>query len=268
MITKPSDLKNVIVSGIFVFIGILVAMVFIFMLSSESALFSPKFHLYTKVQNTQNLKNGAAVQLRGIRIGTVRSINFTNVDEIVIHMRIDLKYRPWIREDSYLSVRTQGVLGDKYLEILGGSAEAAIISDQAKLEFREDSTIDQFLNKGEDILSSASSLIIQLDTALQVIDFQNINQLIESYTKAGDKLTDLLERLEKVNYQKTFSGIDSTNNEIYKLIKKINEGPGTLNSLIYDNSLHQDIQTLLGGAQRNRILNFFIRESLKGKDQK
>ena len=51
-------------------------------------------------------------------------------------------------------------------------------------------------------------------------------------------------------------------------MSRIENGPGTMNSMIYDDGLHDDLRSLLGGASRNKIIKYFIRESIKGSERK
>ena len=53
-----------------------------------------------------------------------------------------------------------------------------------------------------------------------------------------------------------------------RILGRVENGPGTANSLIYDDVLHDDLKALLGGAQRNKVLKYFIRESIKNSEKK
>jgi hypothetical protein len=48
-----------------------------------------------------------------------------------------------------------------------------------------------------------------------------------------------------------------------RILNRVEKGPGTINSLIYDENVHDDLRALLGGAQRNKTIRYFIRESIK-----
>ena len=273
MTIKPQDVKNYIISGIFMGTGLFVAMIFIFMLSSESALFAPKIHLNAEVENAQNLRSGAAVQLRGIRVGTVQNVEIIEVDRIRITAAIDARHSQWIKEDSYFSIKTQGVLGDRYLEILGGTAQSSPAKDKSNLKVKDDSPIDMFINKGEDLLVVSGRILHRLDKLLTTVDDNSLSNILENLSKTTESLSKIGEILDEAEMGEMFTRIssasqeiESTTSSIKRITEQVETGPGTLNSLIYDNSLHQDIQTLLGGAQRNRILQFFIRESIKQSD--
>ena len=57
--------------------------------------------------------------------------------------------------------------------------------------------------------------------------------------------------------------LQNSASSLTEISNHIKEGPGTLHSLIYDRTLHDDLRTLIGGSNRNKVLKYFIRESIK-----
>jgi ABC-type transporter Mla subunit MlaD len=104
---KPSDKKNYLISGIFISILLGICMITIFMLNKENSLFSSRVYLRTEVKSAQNLKDGAAVQLRGIKIGSISSIKFKNVETLIITLGVNADYSEWIKKDATIVFKTQ-----------------------------------------------------------------------------------------------------------------------------------------------------------------
>ncbi len=83
-------------------------------------------HTYTveaDFTTVSGLKAGAAVEIAGVRIGRVASIT---LDPDSYRARIKMAIQPGvqIQEDSIASIRTSGIIGDKYVNISpGGSPE-------------------------------------------------------------------------------------------------------------------------------------------------
>jgi len=61
----------------------------------------------------------------------------------------------------------------------------------------------------------------------------------------------------------TSKALSKTSEDLAMISSQANKGPGTLHSLLYDNAVYEDLQTLFGGAKRNKVLKYFIRESIK-----
>ena len=254
MVIEPRDKKNIILSGIFVTTILMIGMVFIFLLGQDSVLFQNKIILKTRVKNVQNLKIGAIVQLKGIKVGTIQNISFDSMDSIVISFDVNKIYGPWIKQDSYLSVKTQGVLGDKFMEILGGTENAKAVKENDILEIEEKNTVDKIIGKGEDILVTASRVLEKIDLMLEKVDSKDLGQIVSN--------------LKRAPIAETMQQLQQTSAHLTNITQRIEKGPGTLHAMIYDDTLHSDLESLLGGAKRNKVLNYFIRESIKKSEEK
>ncbi len=273
MIIRPQDKNNILISGFFILLSLFVVGISVFLLSSENNLFSRKIDLYIDVKNAQNLKTGAEVQLRGIKIGSVSEIKVTSLEYLRITLSVTHRHREWIRSDSYVAFKTQGVLGDRFLEILGGNEGSPIVNDQEILKVQESNQLDNFINKGEDILVVAGRVLQKVDLILGDVETTSIPQILanlEQTTSSTQKLfatlnsADLKGLIKNLNDSST--QLKNTMGSVSKITKHIEEGPGTMNSLIYDRSVHDDLKTILGGTKRNRVLQYFIRESIKKGD--
>jgi phospholipid/cholesterol/gamma-HCH transport system substrate-binding protein len=273
MIIRPKDKKEIILSGIFVSLSLLLATVFVFMLSSESSLFATKSTIFTYMKNSQSLKAGSAVQLKGIKIGSVKKISLSDLDKIKIEISVLDEYLPFIKADSYIAVKTQGVLGDKFLEILGGTKEAESVKADVELETREEGLMDKFITRGEDILNVSGRVLLKIDDILGKIPTDKLSEILYNLEKSTASTQKILSSFETNKLNSLFTQLDklssnmsTSSQSLSRITKQIEEGPGTLNSLIYDRSLHDDMRTLLGGSNRNKVLKYFIRESIKKSD--
>ena len=267
---KQNERKYLIISGAFITLLLLLSFGTVFMLNKENPLFSSKKFIFIDVKNAQNLKNGAAVQLKGIKIGTVQAIQFKNIDSIRIKIGILEDYSEWVRQDSYAAFKTQGVLGDKFVEILGGTESAPPIGEGDVIRVDEVSTFDQIITKSEDIMVVAGNILAKLDKMLGPIENNRIDRIlfnIESMSNNSSKILQTLndQKLASTmnNFHEASKSFKSTSDSLSAITKQVEKGPGTMHSLIYDQTLHEDVRSLMGGANRNKVLKYFIRESIK-----
>lgn len=267
---KANERKYLIVSGAFITVLLILSFGTVFMLNKENPLFSSKRLIYIDVKNAQNLKNGAAVQLKGIKIGTVQSIQFKDIDTIRIHLGILEDYSEWIRQDAYAAFKTQGVLGDKFVEILGGTEAASPIKEGDVIRVDEVSTFDQIITKSEDIMVVAGSILAKLDKMLGPIENNRLDRILYNIESMSTNSSKILQTLNDQKLATTMSNFHdasksfkSTSESLSSISKQIESGPGTMHSLIYDQTLHEDVRSLMGGANRNKVLKYFIRESIK-----
>jgi len=260
---RPSDIKNLIISGAFISILIIVASVTIFMLNKENPFFSQKIYIQTEVKSAQNLKPGAAIQLRGIKVGSVESINFKDLNSLIIRMGILNEYKDWIRVDSQVSFKTQGVLGDRFLEISGGSQNAAIVSADYILKAEENNQLDQIITKSEDLILVASSILTKFDRILTKVQPDHFEKILLNLENLTANTNRLMSTVSDKNLSSAINNLKNTSDHLAQVSSRIEKGPGTLHSLIYDQTLHEDLKSLMGGANRSKVLKYFIRESIK-----
>jgi phospholipid/cholesterol/gamma-HCH transport system substrate-binding protein len=68
------------------------------------------------------LKEGAVVELAGVKVGKVSSIALDGGDyEAVVHMDISKAVR--LSDDSIASIRTAGIIGDRFIKLTPGGSE-------------------------------------------------------------------------------------------------------------------------------------------------
>jgi phospholipid/cholesterol/gamma-HCH transport system substrate-binding protein len=264
---RPSDKKNYLISGIFISALILVISITIFMLNKENPLFSRKLYIHAEVKNAQALKNGAAIQLKGIKVGSVSSIEFQNLDTIRLTMGINLDYAKWIKKDSVATFKTQGVLGDKYVEISGGTEASPIVVNNDVIKIEENSQFEHIITKSEDLMVAASSILTKFDSILSKIEPGHLEKILQNLEALSGNTNKLMSTMNDKNITTSIANFKSSSESMSNITKQIEEGPGTLHALIYDQGLHEDMRALMGGANRNKVLKYFIRETIKKNDQ-
>ena len=101
---------------------------------------SPKvgYVLYASFQSAEGLPAGADVRMAGVSIGTVQSYGL--VKPFQARVRLWIHSDVGIPVDSAAVIETDGLLGDKYIEIQPGGEESWLRSGQ-EFEYTQDSVI-------------------------------------------------------------------------------------------------------------------------------
>jgi phospholipid/cholesterol/gamma-HCH transport system substrate-binding protein len=115
--------------GLFIVSALLVFSVGVFLIGDRRLLFSRTYTLTTRVTSVAGLLNGAEVRVGGTSRGTVSRIELPAEPggTMVIRMKLHRSTRELIRADSVASIETDGVFGDKHIEISFGTPEAATL---------------------------------------------------------------------------------------------------------------------------------------------
>ncbi len=260
---RPQEQKNLIKSGIFLCFLVFVVLIFVIFIGKENSLFSEQAILKGRLTNAQNLKPAAVVQLKGIKVGRIHSITIISQNEVEVEMEIDSKYMKWIKEDSYMSIETAGLVGDKYVEIRGGSSTSKTANPEFILSAKNGSALDRFVDQGETILVDVKATLRQLNEILSQFNKNNeIERAVKSFSSSSGKLQRILEAVDDGALKEGMDNFQKATGTLQEVSARIEQGPGTLHSLIYDRALYDQINTLMGGAKRNQLIRYFIRESI------
>lgn len=277
MRVRKKDQKNIIRVGLFVSALTAVLMIMVMSIGKENSVFDKKVDVKARVGNVSALKPGSYVELKGIRIGTVSDINIISDEEVEITMTILEKVLKWIKRDSKVSISTAGLVGDKFVEIYDGSKESETFKPEKDILVSEDLTdIKKLLDKGDSIASTTDKILLKLDNVMTKIgDGKSIIDMINSLNRAASNLETITTELKDAkmgkmvqNVNQSMANVNKASASLNRILTRVESGPGTVNSLIYDDGLYDDLRALLGGAQRNKVIKYYIRESIKNSEKK
>ena len=130
-----------IIVGIFIVAGFL-AFVYVSLQFGEFSVFAMNDTYTVKAEftNVSGLKEGATVEIAGVSVGKVSAIQLADMDKAVVSLRIDKNTK--ITDDAIASIRTQGIIGDKYVKILQGGS-------------------DNYLKEGDEIIDTESAVDLE-----------------------------------------------------------------------------------------------------------
>lgn len=117
--------------GIFVLIGFACISYLTIKLGKMDIMDDDTYTLSAKFQSVSGLKTGAQVEMAGVQIGKVESISLDKermVADVKLKIRKDLE----LTDDVIASVKTSGLIGDKYIKISQGGSED-ILEDKGEI---------------------------------------------------------------------------------------------------------------------------------------
>jgi phospholipid/cholesterol/gamma-HCH transport system substrate-binding protein len=142
--------------GVFIVSTLAVLAVGIFLIGSRQFMFSSTYQLESEFRSVSGLSAGAEVRVGGIHKGTVREINLpVRPDgQMKVVLLMDASTRKVIRQDSVASIQTEGLLGNKYVDVSFGSNDASPIKPGDHLRTQPPLDISDLMDKANDILDS------------------------------------------------------------------------------------------------------------------
>jgi phospholipid/cholesterol/gamma-HCH transport system substrate-binding protein len=109
--------------GFFLLIGIICLGYLSFKLGKMEVVGTKGYDISAVFSNSGGIKAGSGIVIAGVDVGRVRNIGLDNYQaRVVMHFPTAIK----IQEDSIASIKTKGLIGEKYIEITPGASEKTI----------------------------------------------------------------------------------------------------------------------------------------------
>ena len=120
--------SNKVALGVFLVAGLLLFAAGIFWICDRRQLFSGSLELNAEFRNVSGLTRGAKVRVSGLDAGEVLEVHIPGIPEqpFRVRFRILSTFRPIIRTDSVASIQTDGLVGNKYLQVGVGTSGAPV----------------------------------------------------------------------------------------------------------------------------------------------
>lgn len=129
---RKIDLELIV--GIFVLIGIIALGYISIKLGKMEWVGGGGYQVTAVFPSVAGLKVGALVEIAGVEVGRVKSLNLDEDYQARVLLDIDLGVT--LQEDSIASIKTKGLLGEKYVEIVPGGTDE-IIENGGKIQDTE-----------------------------------------------------------------------------------------------------------------------------------
>ncbi len=186
--------------GLFIFVGIAILIIGIFLIGRKQALFSSTFSVKAYFKDIQGLRNGATVRLSGIDVGAVSNVEIANDTSGRVEVTMNLKedIHSFIRTDTRASIETEGLVGNKVVVLTVGSASAELVKEGGTIKSKEPMSISAIIEETKGIMQ---------------------------YTK--DMTKDLSEIVARVNRGEGSIGKLLVDNELYNSATKLTQSADT-----------------------------------------
>ena len=226
--------------GIFTVAGILLFVAGIFIIGSKKNMFSNTFSIYGTFKNVGGLAVGNNIRFAGITVGTVEEINMVSDTVVRVDMRMKTNVKPFLKADAKATIGSDGLMGDKLITIISGSAtEQKLLTNGSRINTADPFDFDKIIAKFTRVADNAEIITGELaGMAVQIRKGEGtISKLL--YT---DDLSKSLEGIA-VNAERL-------TNSLAGISEHIKSGKGSIGSLVYTDTLSNRIERVVGTANR------------------
>jgi phospholipid/cholesterol/gamma-HCH transport system substrate-binding protein len=165
--------------GLFIVVTLAILFTGVFLIGNTETLFKSTYRVKAEFQNVAGLSEGADVRVGGIHEGTVRRIDLPKHPDGKVTVVMDLQSgtREIVKKDSLAAIKSEGLLGDKYIEVSFGSPEAERLKSGETIGSEPPLDISDLLNKTNQILDTTKTA---MEGAQQTVNnLQSISSKID-----------------------------------------------------------------------------------------
>jgi len=139
---KRLDLELAV--GIFIIAGVIALSYLSVRLGNLEIIGKKGYDVYAIFSNTGGLKNGSSIEIAGVDVGKVTSVS---LDKYQARVVMNLKDEVKIQEDVIASIKTRGLIGEKYIEITPGGSDKMLAPGERIRETQPAVDIEGLISK-------------------------------------------------------------------------------------------------------------------------
>ncbi|MEG9438038.1 MCE family protein [Edaphobacter sp. HDX4] len=213
--------------GLIVLVASVVLVTLLFLMTSSAGLgiLSHKLTITTYFENSAGLKPGAAVNLQGVTIGTVKTVTVIaspdrKLTPVRVVMKLNEKYGEELKKDSKASLTTIGVLGDTVVDINSQFAVGPPLQDGDELKTLETPSLTDVVKASQGTIESLNVILAKM------------NSIVDNLQSGKGSIGQL------INNPDLYNKLNGTVDELHKMTVNLNNGKGTIGKLVNDDSLY------------------------------
>lgn len=152
---ENKNTKNNIRLGIFVTFGLLLFIAAIYFIGDKQHLFSKTIRISGLFKDISGLQIGNNVRFSGINVGTIDDIVIISDSMVKVDMVLEKKTQKFIKRDAIAVIGSEGLMGNKVLNITPGTSNQKMIQDNGILNTRQLVSMDDIMIKMDSVAENA-----------------------------------------------------------------------------------------------------------------
>ena len=235
---ERSELGRKLRVGVFVLVALTAFLAMIYALGAKSRLFEAKYTIHAEFSEVGGLAEGATVRLAGVQIGRVAGVELPSQPggKVRVDLSIAKQFTDRVRKDSVARIETQGLLGDKIIEITVGTAGAPPIKPGDVIASKDPADLGQVVSQGAQTVKDVAAVASSLRETAEAFQKSRVIEDAGAAVATTRKVTD----------------------QIARIVNEVERGKGWANALIYQepvalkqlNAIVASTQKLLDRVER------------------
>jgi phospholipid/cholesterol/gamma-HCH transport system substrate-binding protein len=261
---NESSNKRAVIVGVFIIVGLIFLTAGVLVIGNLHETFSRKIRVVTILDDVSGLQTGNNIWFSGVKIGTVKNIEFYNKSEVKVVMKVDRNVRPYIRKNAKVKISTDGLIGNKIIVIYGGSSDAGEVSDGDTLGVGETLSTENMMNT----LQESNKNLQDITNDIKVVT----KKLSAGESSVGKILNNdsLYRKIDQAasSLKRAGQHAERMINSLAEFSAKLNKKGTLINDLVSDTGMYRTVrhsaQSLQQASDSASALVIQIRQSASG----
>jgi len=220
---------NNIKLGAFVLSGMAILVLSLYLIGKNQSFWGSNLHVRVRFHNVNGLMEGNNVRYSGIQAGTVKQIKIMDDTTIEVTMLLNNSLKTHIRKNALANIGTEGLMGNKVINITPNSLPAAAVDDNDLLTTQQRTNTDEIIqtlsHTNNNLQSISEDLAI---TVKRINNSQGIWRVFNDTTLG----TNLHQSLANINFATL--QISQMSVVLNRIANDINSGKGSISVLLND----------------------------------
>lgn len=239
----PMERNRLAAVGAFVIFGVALFAVGLFFIGDRRMLFNRTVEVYAEFANIAGLEDGAKVRVGGMDAGEVKSIQVppSPSAKFRVEMRIREDLHRLVRVDSVATIQTDGLVGNKFVQIQAGTDQARIVPPLGTVPSREAFELAVMLERMSDTVDLIRTTIVQLRAGVE----DALTSVSDTANEAQDLINDVGGDARAI-----MASTQKVSDDLQTIVAGIRDGKGTVGKLLTDDSVYVSAKNIAADAEK------------------
>jgi phospholipid/cholesterol/gamma-HCH transport system substrate-binding protein len=190
--------KRGVIVGIFILVGLGLLVTIILVMGGQQKSFAKTITVRARFNDVAGLQTGNNIWLAGVKVGTVKTIDFTPDSKVEVGMSILSSMQKYIHKDAKAKVGSESLIGNKIIVLTEGSTQMPVIQSGDLLGIESAMNTDDMMKT----LNQNNQNLLSITT-----DLKDITQRLAAGQGSIGRL--LHDETLANTLQKTFNSLDA-----------------------------------------------------------
>jgi len=235
---EKAENKRAITVGLFLGLGLLVFILGVFTLGSQSKSFSKSIHISSVFDDVAGLKTGNSVWFSGVKVGSITKIRFIGPGQVNVVMAVDEASQQYVHRNAGVHIGSDGLIGNKIIVIDGGSPQAPVVQDGDVLQAEKMTSTDDMLK----VLQQNNQNLLSITGDFKMLS----RKILQGKGTVGTLMADSVvgDQFKKAmnNFERTSASAARLAGQLEKFSNKMNTRGGLADKLLTDTETFASIK--------------------------